>query len=258
MAATHLGTITSTLPAGSTQIDENGMTHTIVRQMSREMARDINTHIDPSSPVNVMDSTLYLRSIAIADEPGDLAQVTYTYFAPRVYPVGGIGGPGSIVGPGTTPEESAKTECDVVLEPVSILRHPRYKNRLSASDKRVLAGMIQFGPIDSEGRETRRFLSDSVVAAEVADKIEDGTISYLSPSLVVRHTDFNIRWGQEPDVGSRLGKKDNSLPQAIRGSGSFDFILAGVTISGTPDGISSVTKVYQSAPVDVDWDDDLY
>lgn len=256
MAATHLGTITSTLPAGSTQIDENGMTHTIVRQMSREMARDINTHIDPSSPVNVMDSVLYLRSIAIADEPGDLAQVTYTYFAPRVYPVGGIGGPGSIVGPGTTPEESAKTECDVVLEPVSIIRHPRYKN-LAAADKRVLAAMIQFGPIDSDGNETRRFLSGDSAAEECADKIEDGTLSYLAPSLVVRHTEFSVRWGQEPDV-SKLGKRDNSLPQSIRGSGSFDFILAGVTISGTPDGISSLTKVYQSAPVDVDWDDDLY
>ena len=257
MAATHLGTIESTQPTGTTQIDENGMTHTIVRQMSRAMARDINTHIAPGKPVTVMDNTLYLRSIGIADEAGDLSQVTYTYFAPRVYPVGGVCGPDSIIGPGSTTEDSAKTEIDVVLEPVSIFRHPRYKN-VSAADKRVLAAMVQFGPIDDQGQQTRRFLSSDSAADECADKIEDGTLSYLAPSLVMRHTEFNIRWGQEPDVGSKLGKRDNALPQALKGTGIFDFILAGVTISGTPDGINSITRVYQSTPANVDWDTDLY
>jgi hypothetical protein len=256
MTSTQLGVIKTQTPEGTTSITAEGLRHTVTRTMPLADAYDVNTHTDASRPINVMDSFVFLQSINITREPGEVAMVTYEYFAPRVYPVGGITGPGSIVGPsGGQQEQLNRISYSCVLEPVSLLRHRRYQN-LAQEDLRVLAAMIQNGPIDSDGNETRRFLSGDTVAEECANKIEQGKTSYLAPSIVARATYFGGRWNDRRGV-SHLGKTDGP-PTELPGSSGFDFILASVDADGTNEGVDSYTTVWQSAPNGEEWDRDLY
>ena len=256
MTASHLGTIKTQTPEGNTSITEEGLRHTVTRTMPLADAYDVNTHTDASRPINVMDSTVYLQSINITREAGELASVTYEYFAPRVYPVGGITGPGGVVGPQPSSRNLPRFDYDAVVEPISILRLDKFK-RLSKDDLRVLTTMIQSGPMDSEGNAIRRFLSGDTVAEECADLIEDGVVSKLAPSLVVRITHTDKSWGQAPVGAAKLG--DLSAPDSLlAGSGLFDFILTGISASGTADGMDTFTETHQSAPFLENWDRRIY
>ena len=256
MTASHLGTIKTQTPEGNTSITEEGLRHTVTRTMPLADAYDVNTHTDASRPINVMDSTVYLQSITITREAGELASVTYEYFAPRVYPVGGITGPGGVVGPQPSSRNLPRFDYDAVVEPISILRLDKFK-RLSKDDLRVLTTMIQSGPMDSEGNAIRRFLSGDTVAEECADLIEDGVVSKLAPSLVVRITHTDKSWGQAPVGAAKLG--DLSAPDSLlAGSGLFDFILTGISASGTADGMYTFTETHQSAPFLENWDRRIY
>jgi hypothetical protein len=256
MTASHLGTIKTQTPEGNTSITEEGLRHTVTRTMPLADAYDVNTHTDASRPINVMDSTVYLQSITITREAGELASVTYEYFAPRVYPVGGITGPGGVVGPQPSSRNLPRFDYDAVVEPISILRLDKFK-RLSKDDLRVLTTMIQSGPMDSEGNAIRRFLSGDTVAEECADLIEDGVVSKLAPSLVVRITHTDKSWGQAPVGAAKLG--DLSAPDSLlAGSGLFDFILTGISASGTADGMDTFTETHQSAPFLENWDRRIY
>jgi hypothetical protein len=256
MTASHLGTIKTQTPEGNTSITEEGLRHTVTRTMPLADAYDVNTHTDASRPINVMDSTVYLQSINITREAGELASVAYEYFAPRVYPVGGITGPGGVVGPQPSSRNLPRFDYDAVVEPISILRLDKFK-RLSKDDLRVLTTMIQSGPMDSEGNAIRRFLSGDTVAEECADLIEDGVVSKLAPSLVVRITHTDKSWGQAPVGAAKLG--DLSAPDSLlTGSGLFDFILTGISASGTADGMDTFTETHQSAPFLENWDRRIY
>ena len=256
MTASHLGTIKTQTPEGNTSITEEGLRHTVTRTMPLADAYDVNTHTDASRPIIVMDSTVYLQSITITREAGELASVTYEYFAPRVYAVGGITGPGGVVGPQPSSRNLPRFDYDAVVEPISILRLDKFK-RLSKDDLRVLTTMIQSGPMDSEGNAIRRFLSGDTVAEECADLIEDGVVSKLAPSLVVRITHTDKSWGQAPVGAAKLG--DLSAPDSLlAGSGLFDFILTGISASGTADGMDTFTETHQSAPFLENWDRRIY
>lgn len=257
MAASHLGTIKTQTPEGNTSITEEGLRHTVTRTMPLADAYDVNTHTAASRPIIVMDSTVYLQSVNITREPGELATVTYEYFAPRVYPVGGITGPDGVVGPQPGSRNLPRYEYDAVVEPISILRLSKFDD-LDPADRRVLETMIQLGPLDEDGVARRNsLLSDTGLAKEAADLIEDGIVSKLAPSVVVRITHTDKSWGQAPVGAAQLG--DLSAPDnLLAGSGLFDFILTGISASGTADGMDTFTETHQSAPFGENWDRRIY
>jgi hypothetical protein len=256
MAATQLGVIKTQAPEGTTSITEEGLRHTVTRTMPVADAYDVNTHTEASRPLAIMDAIVYLQSINITREAGEIATVAYEYFAPRVYPVGGITGPNGVIGPQPSARNLPRYEYDAVVEPVSILRLDKF-SKLSKDDLRVLTTMIQSGPMDSDGNAIRRFLSDDTNAEECADLIEDGVVSKLAPSLVVRITHTDKSWGQAPVGAAKLG--DRSSPDSLlAGSGLFDFILTGISASGTADGMDTFTETHQSAPFGINWDRRIY
>jgi hypothetical protein len=257
MAATQLGVIKTQSPEGNTAITSEGVTHTITKTMPVDEAYDINTHTQATFPIEIMDSTLYIQSINIDRQPGQIAQVTYNYKSSAgVFPVGGVTGPGGVVGPQPSARNLPRYEYDAVVEPVSILRLDKF-SRLSRDDLRVLTTMIQSGPMDSDGNAIRRFLSGDTNAEECADLIEDGVVSKLAPSLIVRITHTDKSWGQAPVGAAKLG--DLSSPDSLlAGSGLFDFILTGISASGTADGMDTFTETHQSAPFLDNWDRRIY
>lgn len=256
MAATQLGVIKTQAPEGTTSITEEGLRHTVTRTMPVADAYDVNTHTEASRPINIMDAVVYLQSVNITREAGEIATVTYEYFAPRVYPVGGITGPGGIVGPQPSSRNLPRYEYDAVVEPVSILRLDKF-SKIPEEDRQILEMMIQLGPLDSENVPRKDSLSANADSLEAATLIEEGIVSKLMPSLVVRITHTDKTWGGAPVGAAKLG--DLSAPDnLLAGSGLFDFILTGISASGTADGMDTFTETHQSAPFGINWDRRIY
>lgn len=255
MTSSHLGTIRTQLPEGTTSYTSDGIRHTIVKTMPVEEAYDINTHIAAGNAIQILDVTLAFAGFEIEREAGEIATVTYSYFTPGTTEITVVPGPDSLVGRSVSPQNLAQYDYDVAVEPVSILRHPKYKD-IAAADKRILATMIQNGPLDSDGNSLRSGLSSDVLAQECATKIENGQSSVLVPALVARVTREGIPWAQSVSA-SKLGTRDT--PNTILpGSSLFDFLLTGLTVSGNENGIGTYTETYQSAPFGEEWDMDLY
>jgi hypothetical protein len=258
MAATQLGLIKTQSPEGNTAITSEGVTHTITKTMPVDEAYDINTHTQATFPIEIMDSTLYIQSINIDRQPGQIAVVTYNYKSTAgVFPVGGVTGPSAVVGPQPSSRNLPRYEYDAVVEPISILRLSKF-DKLDRADRRVLEAMIQLGPLDDDGVPRRdSLISDTGLAKEAADLIEDGIISKFAPSIVLRITHTDKTWGQAPVGAAKLG--DLSSPDSLlAGSGLFDFILTGISASGNADGMDTFTETHQSAPFAENWDRRIY
>lgn len=186
--ATQLGTITTLQPEATTTISRETVTHVEIVSTTRDAAQDRgNLRLLGEAKV-VNDVTVSLSSIQIRYLPGELADIEYTY-------TGGTDNtqlnPGDLTGAVGIGGNSESWDLDVKLRPVSLLRHPRY-NSVSDADKRVLSAMIQFGLIDNEGQEIRRFLSSDGLANQAANLIEqDGITSYEAPVYTLRRTQLN-------------------------------------------------------------------
>jgi len=197
MPATHRGTVATLQAEATTSISRETISHIETVTMKREDAQDRGNLRLLGEFKTVNDITTTLSNIEIRYLPGELAEVQYTYS-------GGTDNtqvnPGDLTGAVGIGGSSESWELDVKLRPVSILRHQKYSG-LSQSDKRVLSAMIQFGLIDSEGNEIRRFLSSSPLASQCADFIESGVISVEYPIYSVRRARYNTSDNPPTNVG---------------------------------------------------------
>ncbi len=252
MAATHIGTISTTNPGSTTQVSgTSGVTHVVIKTMSHEDARAPTSHPLLGSSLNVQGSVVTLINYSIVYEPGETAQVTYNYGqavssdSPEVQN-------GSLAYPGRLPSSVTEFfELDASMEQKSILRHPRYAD-LSESDKQVLAAMLQMGVLDADGNPRRDDLSASTLAEECANKIESGVTSYLAPKWIWRYRKLNTSW----TIPARLGKIANPHGPAPNIAGNW--LFTGVSGNGWEGGALELTATWESSPEGDTWDTDLY
>lgn len=220
MPATHRGTVATLQPEARTTISRETITHVEMVTMKREDAQDRGNLRQLGEFKTINDITTTLTSIEIDYQPGEIATVQYTYG-------GGTdntqANPGDITGAVGIGGSSETWELDVKLRPVSIVRLPKYE-RVSDADKKVLAAMIQFGLIDNEGNEIRRFLSSDGLANQCANLIEqEGITSFESPFYTLRRTRIN----SSANPPSNIGKIDDPGSPAPPLSDGENWLLVG-------------------------------
>jgi len=254
MAATHLGTINQQGPGATTEYSADGLTHTVVVQMTRAMAEVRSNHPAFNSTLNVQDAVVRLVSFTIAYEPGDLATVTYRYTGNdggnTADPNNGISG---AVGIGS----SESYELDVSLEQQSLLRWAIKKHTaMSIEDIAVLRKMIQEGTKNEDGSLVSSELSSNATgsgARAVATKIEkDGITSYLTPVFVWKRKRSTASWQPSGQIGKI------SQPQGPAPSISGNWLYMGSTASGAGNTADAITDTWQSSPLGDKWDEQIY
>ena len=254
MSATHLGIITQYAPGSQTEIGFNGgapHTRTIKRTMEKRLAHDIANH--PTGGVIDCGLVFTLAKITIVDNEGDMSDVTYTYGVPVLTSDPNASATESGLYGGRV--GSAVTEfyeSDRTLETVSILRHKRYRT-LASADLRILAEMIQLGPVDENGIARRTGLTGTDRAEECADKIEAGTVSYLAAKHIWRKRITGGKWNTNP---RKLGKIDTPPGPVPDIDGNW--LYMGSNISGWDGGTFETVHTWESSPEGDTWDADLY
>lgn len=257
MSAKQIGRMTIESPNATIDVSEDaGISHVVPKTMPRAMALDPATHPALRSGLNVMGSFVYLKGYSIRLVEGDLAEVEYRYGQsidtsdPGADPIEPTpGGTGMYPGRPNTPL-SEFYEVETTLEQLSILRHPAYQG-VSAADKRILAMMIQLGPIDDDGNARSTALSGST-AKEAGAKIESGIVSYLAPKYVWRYRKLGGSW-TAPGQPGKIMNPPGPAP-TIQGN----WLFMGTNANGWAGGVFEITQVWESSPRGDSWDEDLY
>ncbi len=253
MPATHLGQIDLYSPGAQTIIDAtSGISLTRLRTMPAAAAYDLNAHPAIGSTITHLNSTLTLRKISLRTQEGEMVDCAYDYANsaelsnPNTDPGGGSG---EITGAG-----AESYSLDISLEAVSVLRWGFRKYAIARDDKRVLAAMLQLGPIDADGNQLRRFLSGDTDAELIADKIEDGKVSLLSPVYVWKVRRTGASWNITNPIG-KIGTPPGPVP-TLPGGGNWLFM--GATASGLVNRAAEMELTWQSSIADDTWDADFY
>jgi hypothetical protein len=252
MSAKQLGIVTIEGPNATVEVNEDsGVTHVIPKTMPRSVALDPATHPPLRTALSVMGSFVYLKGYSIRLVEGDLAEVEYRYGQSIDSSDPTANQPGSEMYPGRPATPITEFyETENTLETISILRHPRYKN-IGTSDQRILAMMIQLGPIDENGTARSESL-EGQLAKECGAKIEAGVISYLAPKYVWRYRKLGGSWtapGQPGKIMNPPGPAPN-----IQGN----WLFMGTNASGWAGGVFEITQVWESSPSGDQWDAQLY
>lgn len=249
MAATLLGLIDTYAPGAQTEIDAvTGITLVRNRTLTASEAYDLNAHPAIGSAISHLNSTLTLRKISLRTVEGGMVEAAYNYANsaelsnPNTDPAGGVGIGGA----------AESYDLDVSLEAVSVLRWGFAKYTISRADQRVLAAMVQFGPLDTDGNQIRRFLSGDTDADTIANKIEDGEISVLSPVYVWRVRRTGASW----NISYRIGKISQPPGPAPAIDGNWLFM--GATASGLENRAAEMQLTWQSSIAGDSWDSDFY
>lgn len=257
MSATHLGLVTTNGPGRTIEVnDQNGITHMVPRTMPHAAALDPATHPALGTVISIMGARLALRGYSITLLAEGVAEVQYRYGnsidnsdANAPITIDGVPLYSGRAG-------SALTEfydLDTSLESISILRHPRYQT-LASADLRILAAMIQLGPLDANNQPRRSGLTGTDRAEECADKIEAGTITYLAPKYVWRFRKIGGPWNAG---GYTLGKVSNP-PGPVPNIGESNWLYMGRQAGGWDGGVFESVHVWESSPQGDTWDADLY
>jgi hypothetical protein len=251
MPATHRGTVASLQPEATTSISRETISHIETVTMKREDAQDRGNLRLLGEFKTVNDITTTLSNIEIRYLPGELAEVQYTYS-------GGTDNtqvnPGDLTGAVGIGGSSETWELDVKLRTVSLIRHPRYAT-VSDSDKRVLAAMIQFGLIDSEGNEIRRFLSNSGLANQCANLIElEGITSYEAAFYSLRRTQFNSSDVPLPRIG-KISDPGAPAPPIAAGE---NWLVIGYRGKYAGNKWTELVTEWESSGGGLGWDNGLY
>lgn len=253
MAATQLGTITQTAPGATTEYSADGITHTVIKTMPKEIAETRSNHPSFGSTLNVQDAVVRLASFSITYEPGELAVVTYRY-------VGNDGGNTADPNNGQSgmPVGAQESyELDVSLEQQSILRWAvvKYPN-ISIADLGVLRVMVQNGLKDSNGADVRNQLSAQAAgsgAEIVADLIQEGVTSFLAPVYVWRRRRSSASW-QPADTIGKISTPVGPYPNTQ----GINWLYMGATASGAGQTADQLTDTWQSSPSGDTWNRYIY